>query len=142
MTSDEFARSAELIQQADGLLITAGAGMGVDSGLPDFRGKDGFWKEYPALAQANIAFSGIACPDAFHETPNLAWGFYGHRLTDLSTDSVDYAEMQDDNVPRCNHDSARTMSIETIPKFTPPSPVLWRAGIEILRAAVLRREDE
>lgn len=26
------------LQQADGLLITAGAGMGVDSGLPDFRG--------------------------------------------------------------------------------------------------------
>ena len=26
---------------ADGLLITAGAGMGVDSGLPDFRGQMG-----------------------------------------------------------------------------------------------------
>jgi hypothetical protein len=35
--------------QADGLLITAGAGMGVDSGLPDFRGKNGFWRAYPAL---------------------------------------------------------------------------------------------
>lgn len=23
---------------------TAGAGMGVDSGVPDFRGNDGFWK--------------------------------------------------------------------------------------------------
>jgi NAD-dependent SIR2 family protein deacetylase len=80
MIADQFAKSAELIQQADGVLISAGAGMGVDSGLPDFRGKDGFWKAYPALARANIVFSGIACPDAFHVTPELAWGFYGHRL--------------------------------------------------------------
>lgn len=35
---------AEHLKQADGLLITAGAGMGVDSGLPDFRGDQGFGK--------------------------------------------------------------------------------------------------
>jgi NAD-dependent SIR2 family protein deacetylase len=35
-------RAAEWIREADGLLITAGAGMGVDSGLPDFRGTEGF----------------------------------------------------------------------------------------------------
>ena len=75
-----FDQIANWICQADGLLISAGAGMGVDSGLPDFRGREGFWKAYPALAAANIAFSEIACPDAFHETPELAWGFYGHRL--------------------------------------------------------------
>ena len=40
---------AEHLKQADGLLITAGAGMGVDSGLPDFRGAQGFWKAYPPL---------------------------------------------------------------------------------------------
>ena len=44
-------QAAELIGRADALLVTAGAGMGVDSGLPDFRGKDGFWREYPALKQ-------------------------------------------------------------------------------------------
>lgn len=35
-TSDGIARAAQWLQDADGLLITAGAGMGVDSGLPDF----------------------------------------------------------------------------------------------------------
>ena len=29
--------AVELIRKADGILITAGAGMSVDSGLPDFR---------------------------------------------------------------------------------------------------------
>jgi NAD-dependent SIR2 family protein deacetylase len=61
MSSDLFSKAAEFIQQADGVLITAGAGMGVDSGLPDFRGKEGLWKAYPALAQANLSFSEIAC---------------------------------------------------------------------------------
>ena len=32
-------RAARLIASADSLLITAGAGMGVDSGRPDFRGE-------------------------------------------------------------------------------------------------------
>ena len=76
----EYAEAAELIRQADGLLVTAGAGMGIDSGLPDFRGPNGFWKAYPGLAKAAIHFQDIACPLAFERTPELAWGFYGHRL--------------------------------------------------------------
>ena len=80
MSDESLIRAAEYIRDADGLLITAGAGMGVDSGLPDFRGKDGFWKAYPALAKAKIAFQSIACPQAFEDDPELAWGFYGHRL--------------------------------------------------------------
>ena len=73
-------RAADLIEQADGLLITAGAGMGVDSGLPDFRGREGFWNAYPALGQARMDFEEIANPQAFRSDPKLAWGFYGHRL--------------------------------------------------------------
>lgn len=75
-----FERAALLIKQADGLIITAGAGMGVDSGLPDFRGPKGFWGVYPALGAAKMHFEDIACPAAFLENPRLAWGFYGHRL--------------------------------------------------------------
>jgi hypothetical protein len=76
----DYQRCAELIAQADGLLITAGAGIGVDSGLPDFRGAQGFWGAYPALGRARIAFEQIANPAAFERQPRLAWGFYGHRL--------------------------------------------------------------
>lgn len=75
-----FHRAADAINNADALIITAGAGMGVDSGLPDFRGNDGFWRAYPALAKAGIQFHEIANPAAFRAKPHLAWGFYGHRL--------------------------------------------------------------
>jgi NAD-dependent SIR2 family protein deacetylase len=79
-TPDAVQHAADLIEQADALVVGAGAGMGVDSGLPDFRGHEGFWKAYPALGAADIAFSSIASPRAFHSDPTLAWGFYGHRL--------------------------------------------------------------
>jgi NAD-dependent SIR2 family protein deacetylase len=73
-------QAAELIRRADGLLITAGAGMGVDSGLPDFRGREGFWRAYPALARARIDFAEAASPETFRRDARLGWGFYGHRL--------------------------------------------------------------
>lgn len=73
-------RAAALISQADALVIAAGAGIGVDSGLPDFRGNAGFWKAYPALATDRVAFTDIASPHAFLADPLRAWGLYGHRL--------------------------------------------------------------
>lgn len=78
--ADKFAKAARLIDAADSLIVCAGAGMGIDSGLPDFRGPGGFWKVYPALGKAKLRFEEIASPSAFKSRPTLAWGFYGHRL--------------------------------------------------------------
>ena len=41
---EKIDRIKKIIAEADAIIITAGAGMGVDSGLPDFRGDLGFWK--------------------------------------------------------------------------------------------------
>lgn len=79
-SAEAIARAAEWIRDADALLVTAGAGMGVDSGLPDFRGDEGLWRAYPALGMIERSFQSIANPDAFRADPQLAWGFYGHRL--------------------------------------------------------------
>ena len=73
-------QAKKYLQEADALLITAGAGMGVDSGLPDFRGTSGFWKAYPAIKNLGVSFSQMANPRWFDERPELAWAFYGHRL--------------------------------------------------------------
>jgi len=73
-------RAAGLIRDAGALLICAGAGMGVDSGLPDFRGGEGFWRAYPPYARLGLRFEELADPRHFAEDPELAWGFYGHRL--------------------------------------------------------------
>ena len=52
--------------------------MGVDSGLPDFRGDRGFWKAYPPYAKLGLHFAEMANPRWFDSDPELAWGFYGH----------------------------------------------------------------
>ena len=54
--------------------------MGVDSGLPDFRGHEGFWRAYPAYRGLGLGFQDLAGPVHFVDDPPLAWGFYGHRM--------------------------------------------------------------
>jgi NAD-dependent SIR2 family protein deacetylase len=73
-------RAARAIRSAEAILIGAGAGMGVDSGLPDFRGAQGFWRAYPPYAKLGLAFESLANPRWFDSDPELAWGFYGHRM--------------------------------------------------------------
>jgi NAD-dependent SIR2 family protein deacetylase len=73
-------RAARALERAGALVITAGAGMGVDSGLPDFRGDQGFWKAYPMYERLGLSFVDAANPARFQEDPAFGWGFYGHRL--------------------------------------------------------------
>jgi len=53
--------------------------MGVDSGLPDFRGNKGFWNAYPPYKTLGLEFVEMANPAHFQHEPELGWGFYGHR---------------------------------------------------------------
>lgn len=85
--SDMIIRAREMILECDAVLITAGAGMGVDSGLPDFRGNEGFWQAYPVAKVRGLSFEAIANPEWFERDPSLAWAFYGHRLN-LYRDTV------------------------------------------------------
>lgn len=89
--NNDIERARAMIQGADALLIGAGAGMGVDSGLPDFRGNEGFWKAYPPFR--GRSFADLANPDLFETQENLAWGFYGHRLN-LYRETVPHAGYQ------------------------------------------------
>jgi NAD-dependent SIR2 family protein deacetylase len=77
---EALGRAAEKLRGAEALLIGAGAGMGVDSGLPDFRGTQGFWRAYPPYAGRGLDFAAMANPRWFATDPPFAWGFYGHRL--------------------------------------------------------------
>jgi NAD-dependent SIR2 family protein deacetylase len=77
--SERFEKAAESVKSAKAMIVTSGAGMGVDSGLPDFRGDQGFWKAYPMYAHLGISFIDAANPANFEEDPAFGWGFYGHR---------------------------------------------------------------
>ncbi len=77
--TDLFGRAAAELRRAGALVVTAGAGMGVDSGLPDFRGDAGFWKAYPPYQKLGLSFVDAANPAHFDQDPQFGWGFYGHR---------------------------------------------------------------
>ena len=73
-------QAAAAVEAAEALVVGAGAGMGVDSGLPDFRGTQGFWRAYPLYEKLGLDFASMANPRWFVQDPACAWGFYGHRL--------------------------------------------------------------
>jgi NAD-dependent SIR2 family protein deacetylase len=74
-----IARAAEKLSKCGSLLVAAGAGMGKDSGLPDFRGNEGFWNHYPPYKN-KFDFYECANPLFLLMHPHLFWGFYGSRL--------------------------------------------------------------
>lgn len=71
--------AAQLVHAATHVLVLAGAGMSVDSGLPDYRGPEGFWRQYPPLAHLGLTLDDIASAAWFKRDPELAWGVYGHK---------------------------------------------------------------
>ena len=75
-TTSDFAEISQLIHDAKHLIFTAGAGMGVDSGLPDFRGNNGFWKAYPMLKEKG-GFAHMANPEHFAHNPKLVGASMG-----------------------------------------------------------------
>ncbi len=85
---DRLKLAAAELNDADAILIGAGAGMGVDSGLPDFRGDQGFWKAYPPFRGRQ--FSEMSNPRWFRDDPEQAWGFFGHRYN-LYRDATPHA---------------------------------------------------
>lgn len=89
-TPETLQKAAAAIRDARVLVVTAGAGMGVDSGLPDFRGDRGFWNAYPMYERLGIDFVGAANPAHFFRDPAFGWGFYGHR-TNLYRETVPHA---------------------------------------------------
>jgi NAD-dependent SIR2 family protein deacetylase len=57
------------LKPSQALVITAGAGMGSDSGLPVFRGEKDLWEHYPFFAKSGMKFSDAASPQFFEQNP-------------------------------------------------------------------------
>ncbi|HEY4282523.1 MAG TPA: Sir2 family NAD-dependent protein deacetylase [Chthoniobacterales bacterium] len=53
------------------VLVITGAGISAESGIPTFRGKDGYWR--------NLDPTKLATPEAFDHDPNLVWEWYRER---------------------------------------------------------------
>ena len=68
----------EAFERADAVVVLAGAGMGVDAGIPDFRGVSGVW------TSEKDTFIKFASGSAWDERPLEAWNFYVGRFLNYS----------------------------------------------------------
>jgi NAD-dependent deacetylase len=53
------------------LLVLTGAGVSAESGIPTFRGKNGYWRNLDPIK--------LATPEAFARDPQLVWDWYRER---------------------------------------------------------------
>ena len=53
------------------VLVVTGAGVSAESGIPTFRGKDGYWRNLDPIK--------LATPEAFARDPELVWQWYRER---------------------------------------------------------------
>jgi NAD-dependent deacetylase len=53
------------------VFVLTGAGVSAESGIPTFRGKDGYWR--------NLDPAKLATPEAFARDPNSVWDWYRER---------------------------------------------------------------
>jgi NAD-dependent deacetylase len=59
------------------VLVLTGAGVSAESGIPAFRGKDGYWR--------NLDPTKLATPEAFARDPQLVWDWYRERRERIRT---------------------------------------------------------
>lgn len=69
------------IEEAETILVLAGAGMSADSGLPTYRDKEGFWNHYPLYRDMRKDYEVMMSPYGFGLDPHFAWGFFAHQYT-------------------------------------------------------------
>ncbi len=72
---ESIINAVNVIKNSEALLIVTGAGMGIDSGLPDYRGPNGLWNTWHPAKELNMTYEKLSTHENFLENPELAWGF-------------------------------------------------------------------
>ncbi len=77
-----FRRIFDYLSTSKSMVITAGAGIGVDSGLADYRGNGGQWGTVEAEAGKSVF--DVVNPKIFSENPQYGWKLFASRLIEYS----------------------------------------------------------
>ncbi|HZG88050.1 NAD-dependent deacylase [Paenibacillus sp.] len=76
MSENALERAAEWLRTSRRTVALTGAGMSTESGLPDFRSKDGWWRKLDPHAVANV--------DTLEDNYELFRDFYRYRIETLA----------------------------------------------------------
>ena len=67
--------ATKILQECDAVLVIAGAGMSVDSGIFTYRGNDGIWNKSISIGNDTYRYDEISSLEMWKKYPELAWGF-------------------------------------------------------------------
>lgn len=70
-SGDEVEAARSALRDARRVLVLTGAGVSAESGIPTFRGEDGWWKRRDPME--------LATPEAFGREPDEVWAWYDYR---------------------------------------------------------------
>ncbi len=79
MSINYFKKLEDVIKHAETCLFLTSAGMSADSGIPTFRDKEGYWRNFPAFKKLGLEAIELANPHSFNVRPQYAWAFYEWR---------------------------------------------------------------
>ncbi|AEA33260.1 SIR2 family NAD-dependent protein deacylase [Hippea maritima] len=79
MKVNDFGILEERIKNAESCLFLTSAGMSADSGIPTFRDKEGYWRNFPVFKRLGLNAIDLANPYSFEVRPQYAWAFYEWR---------------------------------------------------------------
>merc|ERR1740117_1352791 len=69
------ARVAQVLRRAQRVVVLTGAGISAESGIPTFRGSDGFW----TVGSENYRPQELATWEKYDEMPQELWKWYQYR---------------------------------------------------------------
>jgi len=75
MPHNNIKDAKQLLSDCDALLIIAGAGMSVDSGIFTYRGSNGIWNRSIQIGNEVFQYDEISSLNMWKTFPALAWGF-------------------------------------------------------------------
>ena len=70
----------KIIEGAEAIAVFAGAGMGVDSGLEQYRGADGLWTKCILINYKEIPYKDLLCHESFDTMPEQSWAFIAYLI--------------------------------------------------------------
>ena len=81
MKDENVRKITSLIENADAVLVFAGAGMSADSNLTTYRDKEGFYKDYPLYKKLKKNYVSMMSYQGVLDDPHFAWGYFAHQYS-------------------------------------------------------------
>ena len=71
--------TATLINEAEAILVFAGAGMSADSNLTTYKDTEGFYRDYPLYRELKKSYVSMMSYEGLMDDPYAAWGYFAHQ---------------------------------------------------------------